>query len=198
MHKGRVEAFSDGFLAIIITVMVLELHTPGGGDLAALAAAAPKLLLYLLSFVFLAIYWNNHHHMLQAAERVTGTALWANMHLLFWLSLIPFVTSWMGEHFGPLPVAAYGVVMLASGSAYFILSRVLLGTHGPESLLARALRRDVKGVASLLIYLVAALAAVFKPALSCALYVVVALIWLVPDRRIETLLDSETERRRTR
>jgi uncharacterized membrane protein len=195
MHKGRLEAFSDGVLAIIITVMVLELHTPGGRDLAALAAVAPKLLLYLLSFVFLGIYWNNHHHMLQAAQRVTGTALWANMHLLFWLSLIPFVTDWMGEHFGPLPVAAYGVVLLGSGTAYFILSRVLLGTHGPDSLLARALSRDVKGIVSLLIYLVAVMLAVFRPAWSCALYVVVALIWLVPDRRIEKLLDSDGEPR---
>jgi len=191
MHKGRLEAFSDGVLAIIITIMVLELHMPDGADLPALQAAAPKLLTYLLSFVFIGIYWNNHHHMLQVTQRVNGAALWANMHLLFWLSLIPFVTDWMGEHFAPLPVAAYGVVLLASGTAYFILSRVLLAAHGDDSVLARALSRDVKGVASLLIYTAAVVIAFFRPAFACALYVVVALLWLVPDRRIESLLEAE-------
>jgi uncharacterized membrane protein len=188
MHKGRLEAFSDGVLAIIITIMVLELRQPPGSDLAALGAAAPKLLLYLLSFVFIGIYWNNHHHMLQAAQRVTGGALWANMHLLFWLSLIPFVTDWMGEHFAPIPVATYGIVLLSAGAAYFILSRVLLASHGPTSLLARAIGRDAKGIASLVIYAVAVGVALVAPWLACALYVVVALLWLVPDRRIERLL----------
>jgi len=191
MHKGRLEAFSDGVLAIIITIMVLELHMPEGADIAALREAAPKLLTYLLSFVFVGIYWNNHHHMLQVTQRVNGAALWANMHLLFWLSLIPFVTDWMGEHFAPLPVAAYGAVLLAAGTAYFILSRVLLTAHGDDSLLARALSRDVKGVASLLIYMAAVGLALFRPAVACALYVVVALMWLVPDRRIEALLEAE-------
>ena len=188
MHKGRLEAFSDGVLAIIITVMVLELHEPGGGSLADLQAAVPKLLLYLLSFVFLGIYWNNHHHMFQAVQRVTGGVLWANMHLLFWLSLVPFVTNWMGEHFGPVPVAAYGAVLSAAGVAYYILSRLLLHAHGPDSLLAKAIGNDVKGVVSVIIYLLGIGLARFQPAVSCALYVVVALVWLVPDRRIESLL----------
>jgi len=190
MDKSRLEAFSDGVLAIIITIMVLELRLPTGADLAALEAVAPRLLSYLLSFVFIGIYWNNHHHMFQAARRVTGAALWANLHLLFWLSLIPFVTDWMGEHFAPIPVAAYGVVLISAGSAYYILSRVLLATHGPGSLLARALGRDAKGIVSLAIYALAVGLALVEPRLACALYVVVALIWLVPDRRIERLLDT--------
>jgi uncharacterized membrane protein len=188
MHKGRLEAFSDGVMAIIITIMVLELPVPPGSDLAALGVAAPKLLIYLLSFVLIAIYWNNHHHMFQAVQRVTGGALWANLHLLFWLSLIPFVTDWMGEHFAAIPVAAYGVVLISAGSAYFILSRVLLASHGPTSLLARALGRDTKGIASLVIYAVAVGVALVAPWLACALYAVVELLWLVPDRRIERLL----------
>jgi len=196
MRKSRLEAFSDGVLAIIITIMVLELHVPAGAGLAALGASAPTLLGYLLSFVNLAIYWNNHHHMLQAADRVTGAALWANMHLLFWLSLIPFVTSWMGDHFEPVPVAAYGVVLLASGTAYYILSRVLLAAHGPDSVLARALGRDAKGVASLVIYVAAVGLAFVRPAFACALYALVALMWLVPDRRIERLLEPEGRGRR--
>lgn len=188
MHKGRLEAFSDGVLAIIITVMVLELHVPSGGSLADLRAALPKLFLYLLSFVFLGIYWTNHHHMFQATQRVNGAVLWANMHLLFWLSLIPFVTNWMGEHFGPLPVAAYGAVLFAAGVSYYLLSRLLLRTQGPDSVLARALGSDVKGVVSVLIYVLGVVVAVFQPAVACGLYVVVALMWLVPDRRIESLI----------
>src|SRR5690242_1485337 len=188
MHKGRLEAFSDGVLAIIITVMLLELHVPAGGGLADLSAAMPKLLLYLLSFVFLGIYWNNHHHLFQVAQRVTGTVLWANLHLLFWLSLIPFVTNWMGEHFTSLPVAAYGRVMLAAGAAYNILARLLLKIHGADSVLARALGRDVKGVISVLIYALGIIVAAFQPAVAFGLYVVVALVWLVPDARIESLV----------
>ena len=194
MHKGRLEALSDGVFAIIITIMVLELHMPQGASLAALAAVTPKLFTYLLSFAFIAIYWNNHHHMLQATNRVNGAALWANLHLLFWLSLIPFVTDWMGEHFEPLPVAAYGVALISAGTAYFILSRVLVAAHGPDSLLARAFGRDVKGVVSLVTYAVAVALAFISPRTACALYVVVALLWLAPDRRIERLLQAEERR----
>ncbi len=194
MHKGRLEAFSDGVIAILITIMVLELKLPAGHDLAALATVTPRLGTYLLSFVFIAIYWNNHHHMLQAVERVNGAALWANMHLLFWLSLIPFATGWMNEHFDPLPVAAYGVVLISCGTAYFILARVLVAAHGPQSRLARAIGEDFKGVLSLVIYAAAVGVAYFRPWMACALYVVVALIWLVPDRRIERVLAGEPER----
>lgn len=194
MSKSRLEAFSDGVMAIIITIMVLELHVPTSADLAALRPVAPKLLAYLLSFVFLAIYWNNHHHMFQAARRVNGTALWANVHLLFWLSLVPFVTGWMGEHFEPVPVAVYGIVLICSGIAYYILSRVLLAVNGPDSLLSRALGRDVKGLASLAIYAVAVSLALVQPWLAFALYVVVELIWLAPDPRIERLLEIEGSR----
>ena len=195
MHKGRLEAFSDGVLAVIITIMVLELHMPAGATFEALWVVAPKLFLYLLSFVFIAIYWNNHHHMLQAAQRVNGAALWANMHLLFWLSLVPFVTGWMGESFQPVPVACYGMVLLMSGVAYFTLSRILLAAHGPDSLLARALGRDLKGVASLVIYAIAVVLAFFSPPASCALYVVVAVIWLAPDPRIERVLEIGDQER---
>ena len=191
MHKGRLEAFSDGVLAILITIMVLELHVPNGAGVAALLGAAPRLLLYALSFVFLAIYWNNHHHMLQAAHRVNGAALWANMMLLFWLSLIPFTTDWMGEHFEPVPVAAYGTVLILAALSYYTLARILLAHHGPESLLARAIGRDTKGIVSLAIYAVAVVLAFVQPAVACALYVVVAMIWLVPDRRIERVLERE-------
>ena len=186
MHKGRLEAFSDGVLAIIITIMVLELHVPHGTDLSALREMTPKLLGYALSFVFVAIYWNNHHHMLHAAQRVSGSVMWANMHLLFWLSLTPWVTAWMGEHpFTPIPVAAYGVVLLMSGTAYYVLAQRLLVIHGRDSAFALALGRDVKGLNSLVIYLVAVGVAFVEPRVSCALYVTVAVIWLVPDRRFE-------------
>ncbi len=196
MHKGRLEAFSDGVIAIIITIMVLELHVPAGADLAALRAVAPRLFLYLLSFVNLGIYWNNHHHLFQAVHRVSGRALWANMFLLFWLSLFPFVTDWMGEHFAPLSVAAYGLVCISAGSAYYILEQTLQASHGPDSLLGRAVGRDPKGIASLLIYAVAVGLALVRPWLACALYVVVAVMWLVPDQRIEMLLEKEQEGQR--
>lgn len=188
MHKGRLEAFSDAVIAIILTIMVLELRPPHDASLEALRPMLPVFASYVLSFVFLGIYWNNHHHMLQAARHVSGGVLWANMHLLFWLSLIPFVTAWMGEHgLSPTPVAAYGTVLLACSIAYFILSRVLIRVNGADSPLARAVGNDVKGMASTAAYVVAMVFAFFVPAVSCAIYVGVALVWLVPDRRIERI-----------
>jgi uncharacterized membrane protein len=192
MSKGRLEAFSDGVLAIIITIMVLDLKAPRTAELAALAPMIPAFLSYVLSFVFVGIYWNNHHHLLQAARRVSGPILWANLHLLFWLSLTPFVTSWMGEtSFGAWPVAAYGAVLLMAGFAYYILARVLIAHHGRDSALAVAMGRDFKGKLSILIYAFAIPAALAKPYAACGLYTLVALIWLVPDRRIESALREE-------
>ena len=190
MHKGRVEAFSDAVIAIIMTIMVLELKVPHGADLAALRPLAPVLSSYVLSFVFLGIYWNNHHHLLQAARHVDGRVLWANTHLLFWLSLIPAVTHWMGEtHFAPWPVAVYGVVMVLTGCAYFVLSRILVARHGQDSPLAHAVGRDEKGKVSMLLYAAAIPLAFVDPRISCAIYVAVAILWLVPDRRIEKALE---------
>ena len=192
MGKGRLEAFSDGVLAIIITIMVLELHTPKETDLAALRPLLPVVLSYVLSFAFLGIYWNNHHHMLACTHRVTGGILWANLHLLFWLSLIPFATAWMGEHpFTSTPAALYGVVLLMAGFAYLILQRQILRSEGPESLLARALGRDLKGKLSPLLCAAAIGSAFIHPGIAYLLYVVVALIWLIPDRRIEGALSEE-------
>ena len=189
MTKGRLEAFSDGVIAVIITIMVLELKVPQGAEAAALAPLAATFLTYVLSFVFTAIYWNNHHHLLHAVHHVTGGTLWANMHLLFWLSLVPFVTGWMDEnHFAPVTVAAYGLVLLCAGIAYFILTRVLLATHGRDSLLAKALGSDFKGKVSVVLYLAAVVLAFVQPWISLAIYVLVALMWLVPDRRFERLL----------
>ncbi|HTY36008.1 MAG TPA: TMEM175 family protein [Bacteroidota bacterium] len=186
MTKGRMEAFSDGVIAIIITIMVLELRPPSGTDVAALTPLIPVFLSYTLSFVFLAIYWSNHHHLLQAIKRVDGRVLWANLHLLFWLSLTPFVTAWMGEnHFATWPVASYGVVLLCSAIAYFILTRVLITVHGDDSVLAEAVGSDFKGRISVLIYASAILLAFVNPLIACLLYVVVAIMWLVPDKRIE-------------
>ncbi len=185
MSKGRLEAFSDGVVAILITIMVLELRAPAEPTLSALRPLLPTFLAYLLSFVFLGIYWNNHHHLLQAAREVSGRILWANLHLLFWLSLIPFVTAWLGDHFAPLPVALYGAVMLLAGVAYTILSRALVALHGHDSLLARAIGSDLKGNASLLLYAAAIALAFRSPQVSCALYGVVAVLWLLPDPRIE-------------
>ncbi len=191
MNKGRLEAFSDGVIAIIITIMVLELKVPHEADLAALRPLIPVFLSYVLSFIYLGIYWNNHHHMLQAVRQVNGTILWANMHLLFWLSLIPFVTAWTGENFfAPLPVAVYGVVLLMSGLAYYILSRVLISHHGKESTLAIAIGRDFKGKISLVIYALAVLLSLVNSWLACLLYVSVAIMWLIPDRRIEKTMSS--------
>ena len=191
MGKERLEAFSDGVIAIIITIMVLELRTPQGVDLDALRPLLPVLLSYVLSFIYIGIYWNNHHHMLRAASKVNGRILWANLHLLFWLSLVPFTTRWMGENgFAPLPVALYGVVLLMAGVAYYILARALAAHHGKDSLLARALGNDFKGLASIAIYAAAIALSFREPRLACTLYVAVALMWIVPDRRIEDRLAS--------
>ena len=189
MDKGRLEAFSDGVIAIIITIMVLELRVPHGTDLEALRPLLPVLLSYLLSFIYLGIYWNNHHHLLHACEEVSGAILWANLHLLFWLSLVPFVTGWMGEnHFTALPTALYGVILLLAAIAYKILQSAIIAHNGQSSLLATAVGSDLKGKISPLFYVVAIGSAFFSPPLSHALYVVVALIWLVPDRRIERVV----------
>jgi uncharacterized membrane protein len=189
MQKGRLEAFSDAVIAIVLTVMVLELRVPHGTDWAALHPLLPVFLTYVLSFVNLGIYWNNHHHLLQATHRVTGGVLWANLHLLFWLSLFPFATGWMGEnHVARLPTILYGVVLMLAGIAYFILVRTIVAADGPDSQLATALGRDVKGKASPVIYAVAVALAFLSPWLSVSLYVLVALMWLIPDRRLEKLL----------
>jgi TMEM175 potassium channel family protein len=189
MSKGRMEAFSDGVIAILITIMVLELHVPEGADWVALRGQAPIFLSYVLSFVFLGIYWNNHHHLLQAAKQVNGVVLWANLHLLFWLSLISFVTDWMGENnFAQLPVALYGVVLWMSGLAYYILTRALVSLHGTDSVIATALGVRVKEIGSLVAYTVAIVAAFFNTGISLAIYAVVALVWLIPDIRIERTL----------
>ena len=189
MSKGRIEAFSDGVLAIIITIMVLELKVPHDGALSGLTPLIPKFLSYILSFIFLGIYWNNHHHLWQAAKEVNGMVLWANLHLLFWLSLIPFVTAWMGENnFSELPVAFYGGVLWFSSMAYYLLTRALLILHGEKSVLASALGKDVKGLASLYIYTAAIPLAIVDPRIALVLYIIVAIMWLVPDRRIENTL----------
>jgi uncharacterized membrane protein len=180
------EAFSDGVIAIIITIMVLELKVPHEASWAGLVPILPVFLSYLMSFVFLGIYWSNHHHLLQAVEHVNGGVLWANLHLLFWLSLIPFVTGWMGENnFAAVPAACYGLVLLLAAIAYFILARTLLSIHDPDSVLAKALGADFKGKIWVVIYLVAIPLAFVKSWLACAIYALVAVMWLVPDRRIE-------------
>ena len=189
MESNRLEAFSDGVIAIIITIMVLELKVPHAPTLAALWPLWPTILSYLMSFIFIGIYWNNHHHLWQVVEQVNGAVLWANLHLLFWLSLVPFVTAWMGENqFAAAPVALYGCVLFGSGCAYYLMTRVLLASHGPDSLLARALGRDIKGRVSLLLYALAIPLAFAWPQLSGLLYATVAVIWLVPDSRIEKVL----------
>lgn len=183
------EAFSDGVIAIIITIMVLQLRVPKGAELGTLFPLMPIFLSYALSFVFLAIYWNNHHHLFQAVKRVDGRVLWANLHLLFWLSLTPFVTAWMGENrFAPWPVALYGIVLLLAAIAYFILVRVLISIHGRDSDIAVAMGADVKGKVSVAAYVVAIPLSFVQSLLACALYVIVAIVWLIPDRRIEKIL----------
>ena len=189
MGKGRLEAFSDGVIAVIITIMVLELKVPHGTDLAVLVPLAPIFLSYVLSFVYVGIYWSNHHHMLHAVQRINGRALWANLHLLFWLSLIPFVTGLVNEnHFAAVPVALYGVVLLMSGVSYYLFERVLIALHAKDSPLARAMKKDMKGVMSLLTYIVAIALAFVNPWVSCALYTLVAVMWFIPDPRIERAL----------
>jgi uncharacterized membrane protein len=189
MSKNRMEAFSDGVIAIIITIMVLELAVPHGDSLSALRPLIPIFLSYILSFVHLGIYWNNHHHLLQATRHVDGRVLWANLHLLFWLSLIPFVTGWMGENgFAPWPVALYGTILLFSGFAYFILSQILISIHDKDSVLATAVGRDFKGKISVMIYLLAIPLAFVSSWIAGGLYVAVAVMWLIPDRRIERTL----------
>lgn len=189
MGKGRIEAFSDGVIAIIITIMVLELKVPHGVQLDSLQPLLPVFLCYTLSFIFIGIYWNNHHHLFQVVQKVNGAALWANLHLLFWLSLVPFVTGWMGENaFAPMTVALYGVDMLMAGFAYFILCRVLIAHHGNDSPLALALGKDYKGMASTVMYVVAIPLAFVSAWISVALFVAVAAMWLVPDRRIEAMI----------
>lgn len=193
MGKGRLEAFSDAVLAIIITIMVLELKVPHGTGLAVLGPLIPVFLSYVLSFIFLGIYWSNHHHLLHAVQHVNGRILWANLHLLFWLSLIPFVTGWMGEnHFAAWPVAFYGAVLLLAAIAYFILARVLISYHGKDSALAKALGKDVKAKLSMVFYVVAIPLSFVNSWLACALYVMVAIMWLIPDRRIEGALVEPT------
>jgi len=189
MHKGRLEAFSDGVLAIIITIMVLELKAPHGAGALALVPLLPVFFSYVLSFVYLGIYWNNHHHMFQATNRVSGSVLWANLHLLFWLSLFPFVTDWMGEnHFAAVPTALYGGVLLMAAIAYFILQTVIIAQGGEGSVLAKAIGRDLKGKISPILYAIGIACAFLSVAAAQMLYVFVALIWLVPDKRIERIL----------
>lgn len=192
MSKGRMEAFSDGVLAIIITIMVLEMKVPHGINFESLEPLVPVMLSYLLSFIFLGIYWNNHHHLFQAVKRVNGRILWANLHLLFWLSLTPFVTGWMGENnFASLPVALYGCVLFFSAIAYFILTLTLISHHGKDSSIAVALGKDFKGKISVVIYAVAILLSFEFPLISCLFYVLVAIMWLIPDKRIEKILSEQ-------
>jgi uncharacterized membrane protein len=189
MGKGRIEAFSDGVIAIIITIMVLEMKVPHGDSLAALFPLVPIFLSYVLSFVYVGIYWNNHHHMLQACRKISGSVLWANLHLLFWLSLFPFATGWMGEnHFSAMPSALYGVVLLMAAVAYWVLQQTIIASEGPGSVLKSAVGGDWKGKLSPLLYLLAIGSTFFVQWLAQAIYLLVALIWLIPDRRIEYAL----------
>ncbi|HMG33989.1 MAG TPA: TMEM175 family protein [Blastocatellia bacterium] len=193
MGKGRLEAFSDGVLAIIITIMVLELKVPHGDKLHDLSEVLPVFLSYVLSFLYVGIYWNNHHHMLHASTTVSGTMLWANLHLLFWLSLFPFATAWMGENlFTPLPTAIYGIVLLMAAIAYLLLQQTIIRTQGPDSLLKKAVGRDWKGKVSLVLYLVAIVSTLWTGWVAEPIYIVGALLWLIPDRRIEhALIDKQ-------
>lgn len=192
MTKNRLEAFSDGVLAVIITIMVLEMKSPGSGTLEALRPVLPVFLSYVLSFVFIGIYWSNHHHLLHAVQHVNGATLWANLHLLFWLSLVPFTTAWMGDnHFTSWSVALYGIVLLLAAIAYYILVRTLLALHGETSTLAEAIGSDRKGKLSIAIYVPAIPLAFVRPWISALCFIIVAIIWLVPDRRIESRISRE-------
>ncbi len=189
MGKNRLEAFSDGVLAIIITIMVLELKVPHGDSLLALKPILPVFLGYVLSFIYVAIYWNNHHHLMHTVEHISASILWANMHLLFWLSLVPFATAWMGEnHFSAMPTALYGCILLMAGFAYWLLQQAIIRSHGNESVLAKAIGVDVKGYGSIVLYVIAIPLAFYQQRLADAIYVLVALWWLIPDRRIERSL----------
>ncbi|WP_439881008.1 TMEM175 family protein [Pontibacter sp. MBLB2868] len=193
MHKGRLEAFSDGVLAIIITIMVIEIKVPHGKDLKVLQPLIPVIVSYVLSFIYLAIYWNNHHHMLYTVKRVTGDILWANMHLLFWLSLIPFVTGWIGEnHFAPVPLALYGFVLLMCAIAYMVLQKRIIKNHGPNSILSKAIGSDIKGKLSPALYLIAIFSTYISSWIAGGIYVAVALMWLIPDKRIEVIVTHDT------
>jgi len=192
MGKGRLEAFSDGVLAIIITIMVLEMKVPHGKSLTDLKPLLPVFLSYLLSFIYIGIYWNNHHHMLHAANKVNGTILWTNTHLLFWLSLVPFATAWMGENnFSRWPVVLYGIMLLMASIAYYFLAHSLAAAHGKDSTLAKAIGKDRKGMISTIIYIVGIILSFVHPSLGFAMYVVVAAIWFIPDRRIESKLNNK-------
>lgn len=189
MKKSRLEAFSDGVFAIILTIMVIELKVPHGANWQDLIAIVPAFLSYLLSFIYIGIYWNNHHHLLQLAKEVSGSVLWANLHLLFWLSLTPFATAWAGEnHFEPAPVAIYGFVLMMSGIAYYILTRRLIRVEQGGSVLEKAVGQDKKGVASVILYALAIVFSFMSPLISCAIYVGVAVMWIIPDRRIENMV----------
>ena len=198
MNKTRLEAFSDGVFAILITILVLELRIPHGDDLSALGPLLPVFLTYILSFIYLGIYWNNHHHMLQAAHHVNGKIMWANLHLLFWLSLVPFTTGWMGEnHFAPLPTALYGIVMFGSAISYTVLQSFIIANHKDEDRgLAKAVGNDLKGKVSILLYATAIALAFVNQWISDAIYVSVAAIWFIPDRRIERRIDHQSEHRK--
>ena len=193
MNKTRLEAFSDGVLAIIITIMVLELKVPHGMDFDSLKPLFPKFLSYVMSFIYIGIYWNNHHHMMHTVKQVSGGILWANLHLLFWLSLIPFATAWIGEHhFGPFPMLVYGFVLLMCGISYSVLQIIIIKKHGENSLLSKAVGADYKGKASVILYLIAIVSTYYHEIISGIIYILVALMWLIPDKRIERILDSES------
>ncbi len=192
MNKVRLETFSDGVIAIILTIMVLELKVPHGTDLDSLKSLIPTFMSYILSFIYLGIYWNNHHHMLSTAKHVTGGILWANLHLLFWLSLVPFATAWMGENnFAQVPLALYGVILLMAAVSYFILQNLIISNHGKNSSLSKALGKDYKGKASPILYIIAIISTFFSEYVAGAIYIFIALMWLIPDRRIERRMNNE-------
>ena len=190
MNKNRLEAFSDGVIAIIITIMVLELKVPHGAEFSDLSIIVPVFFSYILSFIYVGIYWNNHHHLFHAVQKVTGPIMWANLHLLFWMSITPFVTAWAGEnHFAPIPVAMYGVILFMTAISYFILTLVIIADHGKDSAIGLAFGKDLKGKISLVCYFIAVILAFWLPLASCSLYILVAIIWFVPDRRMEKAIN---------